>query len=269
MVTPKSTTEHDARGDIAPPRLAHLVALLIALTITTGCAAGLGLSRPTKNNKFLRYPTAIISWPIERTATSSVRLGKTSLQEIEQQFGDPLPSAVFSNGDPEIQYALYGLKYDKQVKGCRAGDDFPLENQLFVFKDNLLISQVLFSSYESNHTDFDADKRKELVVGKTTRDEAVQLLGEPNGLRHCPNDVVYGSSGLEYLYVRYLDEFGLGSKYRFKWLTVEFDQGVVSAVRYREGRSTKEPEIDTADTAEPASTGKPEADGASEESSTG
>jgi hypothetical protein len=234
----------------------NLVALLLALTLsmTSGCAMGLGLSRPTKANKFLRYPTTIVSWPLERTAPSTVRLGKTTLAELEDRFGDPLPSTVFNNGDPEVQHALYSLKYDRQVKGRRDGDDVPLENQLFVVKDNLVIAQARYSSYESNHTDFDADKRNKLVIGKTTRDEAIELLGQPNGSRHCPNDVVYAPTGLEYVYVRYLDEFSLGSKYRFKWLTVEFDQGVVSDVQYREGKSTKEAEIKTADASEPAST---------------
>ena len=224
---------------------------------------GLGLSRPTKANKFLRYPTAIVSWPLERTAPSSVRLGKTTLAELEKQFGDPLPSAVFNNGDPEVQHALYSLKYDRQVKGLRDGDDVPLENQLFVVKDNLVIAQARYSSYESNHTDFDADKRNELVIGKTTRDEAIELLGQPNGSRHCPNDAIYAPTGLEYVYVRYLDEFSLGSKYRLKWLTVEFDRGIVSAVRYQEGKSTKAPEIDTGATPEPASPEESAADGAS------
>ncbi|BBO33199.1 hypothetical protein PLANPX_2811 [Lacipirellula parvula] len=226
---------------------------------------GIGLSRPTKQNKLLRYPTAIISWPLERTATTSVRLGKTTLAELERQFGDPLPSAVFNNDDPETQYALYSLKYDPQVKGCRDGDDMPLENQLFVIKDKLVIAQARYSSYESNHTDFDADKREKLVVGKTTRDEALSILGPPNGTRHCPKDVVYAPTGLEYLYVHYVDEFSLGSKYRLKWLTVEFEQGIVSAVRYREGKSTKEPEVEAAATHEPASTEKSVADDASEE----
>lgn len=243
----RSTIESYAHEDVALPRRAILVTLLVVFAMTSGCAIGVGMRFPTKKKPYIPYPYALVSWPLERSAPSAVTLGKTTAKELEEQFGDRLPSEVFTSNDPEVSYALYHLKIDwKIAKGVRDGDRIALENQLFVFENDVLVAQAHYSSHESNHTDFDEAKHKDIVKGQTTREEVLELLGPANGSRFCPSDAPGNPTGLEYLYVNFLDEFSFGSNYRFKWLTVEFERGVVSAIRYREGKSTRQPEIDTA-----------------------
>jgi hypothetical protein len=248
----RSTIESHAHEDVTLPRQAILVTLLVVFAVTSGCAFGVGMRFPTKKKPFIPYPYALVSWPLERTASSAVTLGKTTPEELEEQFGDRLPSEVFTSTDPEVSYALYNLKIDwKIAKGTRDGDRIALENQLFVFENDVLVAQAQYSSHESNHTDFDETKHQDIVKGQTTREEVLELLGPANGSRFCPSDAPGNPTGLEYLYVNFFDEFSFGSNYRFKWLTVEFEHGVVSAVRYREGKSTNKPEVDTAVALEP------------------
>lgn len=249
----RSTIESYAHEDVTLPRRAIIVTLLVAFAMTSGCAIGVGVRLPTKEKIFIPHPYALVSWPLERTAPSAVTLGKTTSAELKEQFGDPLPSGVFLSNDREISYALYNLKPDRKIaKGLRDGDRRALEYQLFVFENDVLVAQAQYSSHESNHTDFDEAKYKDIVKGQTTREEVLELMGPANGSRFCPSDAPGNPTGLEYLYVNFLDEFSFGSNYRFKWLSLEFERGVVSAIRYREGKSTKEPEVDTAVSTEAA-----------------
>jgi len=248
----RSAIESYVREDVTLPQQTILVALLFAVLMSSGCAIGFGVRFPTRENLFVPHPYALVSWPLERSAPSAVTLGKTTTAELKKQFGDSLPNEVFLSNDREVSYALYNLKPDRKLaKGLRDGDRRALEYQLFVFENDILVAQAQYSSHESNHTDFDEDKYKDIVKGQTTREEVIELVGPTNGSRFCPSDAPGNPKGLEYLYVNFLDEFSLGSNYRFKWLTVEFEHGVVSAVRYREGKSTNKPEVDTAVALEP------------------
>lgn len=201
---------------------------------------------PPNGEGYLPRAKTFVSWPVERSAGATVKLGKTTRSEVQENFGDPLPSRVFYADTFDDKCAQYYVKRDKSIaNGYPAGEGIAMEGQLFLFESDVVVAQAQYSSYKSNNTNFDETLIGRIVEGQTTRDEVLKLLGPANGSRLGPADSSDNPTGLEYLYVYYIEELSFGSKQRFKWLSVEFDNGVVSHIRYRAGKSTATPDLDT------------------------
>ena len=96
------------------------------------------------------------------------------------------------------------------------------------FHNDTLVGHEFISSWADDHTDFDEAKIKEIIKGKTTRAQVVQLLGKPGGFYIFP--LIKASTGEAAVYA-YSEVRGF-TPYQ-KLLVVTFDAaGVVTEVEF-------------------------------------
>ena len=102
----------------------------------------------------------------------------------------------------------------------------------FYFYNDVLVGHEYLSSWAADSTDFDETERKQIVMGKTTEAELLQLLGKPSGYDIYP--MVASKSGRAAVYAYTELEGGVLSRKAYrKVLVVSLDEaGVVTQVDY-------------------------------------
>jgi hypothetical protein len=57
------------------------------------------------------------------------------------------------------------------------------------FKDGVLNTKAYISSFDEDSTAFSSENAEQIVVDKSTVDDAIRLLGEPSGSGECPSSI--------------------------------------------------------------------------------
>lgn len=185
------------------------VSLLLSIAILlSACSAGTDFKRPD--------PATFV-------------LGKTTEQQIRQQYGAPRgQGSMLANGKPvnTLSYAYAEAAPYVQKVASRA--------LVFSFSQGMLVGYSYSSSFSSDKTDFDEVRSvAEIKKGETSRTQVSDLLGVPTGEYIYP--LVKAPDGRAYVYSYYrMDKNQIGpTKFHVqrKVLVVEMDgSGIVSEV---------------------------------------
>jgi hypothetical protein len=136
-----------------------------------------------------------------RPEPESLSLGKTTYQDIINQFGKPYQEGTKLKNENMIKTATYayssagGMALYEGVTPARA--------MAFHFVDDLLIGYEFSSSYKEDHSDYDDSKISLIKKGETTRGEVVDLLGEPKGIYVFPLIKNREDEAMVYLYSQF------------------------------------------------------------------
>ena len=114
----------------------------------------------------------------------SLSLKRTTYQEIIDQFGKPYREGTKLTNESMIKtitYAYSSVGGTALYKGVT-----PARAIAFHFLDDLLVGYEFTSSFKKDNSDFDDSKIALIKKGKTTHDQVVSLLGEPEGIYVYP-----------------------------------------------------------------------------------
>ena len=103
---------------------------------------------------------------------------------------------------------------------------------LLVFFGGVLVSEEFVSSFKIDATDFDAARIKQIVKGKTSRNEVLAMLGKPAGEAVYPVVKKPDERALLYSYAQAKGN-PFNMKFHSKLLIVSFDPaGIVTNMEY-------------------------------------
>ena len=104
-------------------------------------------------------------------------LGKTTQSEVIAQMGAPA-------GENEIvlnSQQIHGIGYTNHDISSHLGEVIKTRNVTYMFYNNVLVGISGFSTYNEDSTKFDPSKVSQIVIGETTKDQVISLLGKPSG----------------------------------------------------------------------------------------
>jgi outer membrane protein assembly factor BamE (lipoprotein component of BamABCDE complex) len=118
-----------------------------------------------------------------RPDSGALKNGQTTYNQIVQQFGKPYAEGSVLKNDKFVKtvsyaYASVGGKSYRGGTAARAMG--------FYFVDDTLVGYEFVSSFAEDNTDFDEMKINQITEGKTTLDQAIQILGKPAGYYTYP-----------------------------------------------------------------------------------
>jgi hypothetical protein len=183
-------------------------AVAIGLLVLTGCA-GTNFVRPD---------------------AETFKNGQASYAQVVVRMGKPWREGAALKNEKSIKSATYayastgGNPLRQGVTPARAAS--------FHFYNDTLVGHEFVSSWAEDHTDFDENKVKDIVKGKTTRAQVAQLLGKPAGAYIHP--MIKAETGDAVVYA-YSETSGSAFNLKFyrKVLVVSFDTaGTVSDVDF-------------------------------------
>lgn len=161
-----------------------------------------------------------------RPDSQDLKNGQTTYAQIVARMGQPRQEGSVIKNDKTLKTASYayasfgGKPHRDGITPARAIG--------FYFYNDTLVGHEFISSWDEDHTDFDDGKIKNIIKGKTTRAEVVQLLGKPGGYHTFP--LIKASTGEAAVYA-YVEVRGF-TPYR-KLLVVTFDvAGIVTEVEF-------------------------------------
>jgi hypothetical protein len=149
---------------------------------------------------------------------------------VIQRFGQPFgEGTVIKNG-----VTLKTVSYAYSSAGGKPFHEgvTPVRALTLFFQNDRLVGHEFVSSWAEDNTDFDGEKVKDIVKGKSTRAEVVRLLGKPSG--YCIVPMVKAPSQEAAVYV-YTETRHSAFKLKIfrKQLVVSFDAaGVVYDVEF-------------------------------------
>jgi hypothetical protein len=116
--------------------------------------------------------------------SESLSLKRTTYQEIIDQFGKPYREGTKLTNESMIKTITYAYS---SVGGTALYEGVtPARAIAFHFLDDLLVGYEFTSSFKKDNSDFDDSKIALIKKGKTTHDQVVSLLGEPEGIYVYP-----------------------------------------------------------------------------------
>lgn len=133
-----------------------LVIILVSLTLT-GCAG----------RRFVRLTNSDLSISQQTQSEIRERLGKPVAKSSEIRNGETINS---------LTYGFAGTSLKHMVGGA-----MPMKTQTYYFHDDLLVGHLFMSTKEEDRTDFDESLLEKIEEGKTTIEEAIDLLGAASG----------------------------------------------------------------------------------------
>ena len=150
---------------------------LIAVAVLTlvGCAAGRDFSRPQ---------------------AESFQIGKTTSTEVAARYGDPYRTGTETRNGETITTAVYSY-----AKATPYVDDVPARTARFYFLRDVLTGYDFTSSFPEDKTAFDSAKVAQIRRGETTRQQVLELLGQPGGVYAYPVIKGKDATGLVYRFV--------------------------------------------------------------------
>jgi len=165
-----------------------------------------------------------------RPDDASLQNGKTTIAEARATYGKPYRTGDITKNDQTVTVLSYafatkgGTPLEAGVTPARAMD--------LAFWKGVMVSHCFASSFKDDATNFDAEKRQQIVKGKTTRAEVIDLLGKPAGYAIYPMIKDEKGEGLMYSYnTTRGSAFNL--KFAHKVLIVTVDpEGIVSDINY-------------------------------------
>lgn len=130
----------------------------------------------------------------ERPSEEALVLGTTTRTEVLKLLGKPTnESTGMRNGKP-VQTLMYGYAHIGGLGDGHVTDVAPSRGLQLHFLEDRLVGTQFWSSFEADHTDFDASALPKLVKGSTRRSELLSILGRPGG-RSLPPLVEEGHEG--------------------------------------------------------------------------
>jgi hypothetical protein len=113
-----------------------------------------------------------------RPDSGAMKNGQTTYNQVVQQFGKPYAEGTLQKNDKLVKTISYAYA---SVGGKSHKGGTPARAMGFHFFDNILVGYDFVSSFAEDNTDFNEMKLNQITEGKTTLDEAIQILGEPSG----------------------------------------------------------------------------------------
>ena len=165
-----------------------------------------------------------------RPAEGEIVVGKSAPAEVTKKMGDPWQSGELMKNEQNLKVTKYA--YAATGGASAYPGVVPARAITFAFFNDKLVGQEFTSSFKEDLTDFDSNKVSQLVKGKTTKKEVVELFGKPTGEAIYP--VIKGTKDYAYSYT-YAQAKGTAFNMKFysKSLVVSFnDAGIVSDVEY-------------------------------------
>jgi hypothetical protein len=161
-----------------------------------------------------------------RPDAKTLALGKATFTELRQKLGKPFQEGTTAKNDNVFTTDYYIFAGGGQP--IEAGVT-PLRGLKLYFLKDILVGSTFTSTFTEDHTKFDESKRSQIVVGKTTRQEVITLLGQPGGFFASP---LATNDALVYYY-QSVQNVGTGFKTTTKTLTISTDnQNIVSNVLF-------------------------------------
>ena len=171
---------------------------------------------------------------IVRPAPDELTLGVTTKEDAIARYGKPDNSGetlVNGHNVEVIGYTYVDPSGRSHVPGVTTGRNLALN-----FFGNKLVGYVFTSSFEEDHTDFDASRISEIEKGKSTKSQVIALLGQPNGKMIYPLVEQNGIERFLYKYFHIDIQMGLlkaKGKVFQKQLAIDFDNNdIVTDVEY-------------------------------------
>ena len=113
----------------------------------------------------------------------ALKLNETTIDDMKTLFGKP--------GGRKKIYNISGhfklFQYRHQSSGP---SDLSTRSLNLEFKDSLLNAYIYNSNFKEDATDFNYDAKDRLIIAKSTADDAVRILGEPNAKGLCPTFLI-------------------------------------------------------------------------------
>jgi hypothetical protein len=175
--------------------------------------------------------TVKIGKPFDRIGNDRLVLRQTTIDDVAAVLGPTNSQTTMNKSGREVYVITYTQASSKSETGGLGSGKV----QSFYFYEGRLVGHVFNSTYLASQTS-KPDKRKIPLIqkGVTTRDEILQMFGEPHGLQCYPLIESQEDESLLYAYSR---AHGSASHPRIfqMALTVNVNrQGIVTAVDYAE-----------------------------------
>lgn len=154
-------------------RICLLAALLATLT---GCASGPVFVKPEPER-------LVVGKSIKEEVLRSQQVKPVSQQELTLN-GEKVQTINFAAGESP---KFWGMVIERRLG-------------TYTLFNDLLVGQEFNSTYEGESTEFDTTKVPQIVKGRTTRAEVINLLGKPSGMVIYPIIADKKGSGLVYGY---------------------------------------------------------------------
>ena len=123
--------------------------------------------------------------PFVRPSPEELRIGETTPAQVIERVGRPPVYGNLERKGKTLQ--IVGFSQDAEWERPHGYDGvIPGRTQLYYFLDGRLVGYEFNSTVESDHTDFSMRGARDIVRGKTTRDEVARLLGRPSGYLTFP-----------------------------------------------------------------------------------
>jgi hypothetical protein len=168
-----------------------------------------------------------------RPDAQELKVGQTTYAQVIAKMGQPRREGTVIKNERTIKTASYayaaagGQPLHQGVTPARALGLY--------FEKDTLVGHEFISSWAEDNTDFDEGRIKDIVKGKTTRAQVVQLLGKPAGFYTHPMIKASPGEALVYAYVEVR-----GFTPYSKVLVVTLDaSGAVSDLEFRTSGSNK------------------------------
>jgi outer membrane protein assembly factor BamE (lipoprotein component of BamABCDE complex) len=186
-----------------------LLAATLGITLLSGCA-GTNFVRPE---------------------AGALVLGQSKQGDVAQKLGAPMQTGELTKNDKQLKVLKYAYAQSAGGEPLYAGV-VPVRSMAFAFFNDTLVSQEFVSSFKADATDFDGAKVKQIVKGKSRKDDVMALLGKPSGEAVYP---VVKSSDDRALVYSYTQAKGsvFNMKFHTKTLVVSYDRSnLVTDVEY-------------------------------------
>jgi hypothetical protein len=109
-----------------------------------------------------------------RPADSAFTLGHTTYSQIIEKMGTPITTGemISKPSGKKLTVARYGFA---TYGGAQR------RIQVYFFYDDVLVARNFTSDFQEDSSDWNEFKVSNLIKGKTTRAEAIEMLGHPSG----------------------------------------------------------------------------------------
>lgn len=113
-----------------------------------------------------------------RPDSTELKVGQSTYTQVLVRMGEPRNSGeALKNGEKikTVTYAYASTGGEPLESGV-----IPARAMAYFFHQDRLVGQEFLSSFKSDNTNFDDSKISEIVKGKTTRIEVIQIFGKPS-----------------------------------------------------------------------------------------
>lgn len=181
-----------------------IVFVLLLVVICTACSSGRDFVRPTD---------------------SSFVLGKTTIQEIRQHYGEPSREESVkagATGEP-IKLLMYSYAFSR-LRGLPT----TVRVMSCFFHNDILVGYDYKSDFPEDNTNFDETKINRIIKGVSQEREIISLIGNPTGRDIYPLTDM-NSKSLSYNYMESNAQLQIFSKF----LLILLDKdGIVTDIKF-------------------------------------